>query len=201
MRPTAPPESVVKAAIEVAKRSPCAKSKRGVVIYQSDADEPQYAITSAGFNGPPGLLHCDGSDACRRDCPKICMHAEERAMLQINRDEWVRYGDGGYHMQHLDLVHVKVVDGELVPGGGPSCWQCSRTIYDALIGGVWLFEEPRCTCGSVRPDLGHAVGCWLRPIDESGDYQPARWRRYSSEEFHRLTLAHERNKLHAPARR
>ncbi len=58
----------------------------------------------------------------------------------------------------LDMIHAKVVDGELVPSGGPSCWQCSKAILaDGRIGGVWLF---------------HNEG----------------WRRYGATEFHRLTL-------------
>lgn len=140
-------------------------------------------------------------------------------MLQLNRDEWERYGDGGMHLQHLDLVHVKVVNGELVAGGPPSCWQCSRTIYDALIGGVWLYERDPLAPECPGPDCPMCNGEACNICAESYEGEacehaaderhrnepeapPARWVRYTSEEFHRLTLRNQKERpLYAPARR
>jgi deoxycytidylate deaminase len=59
-----------------------------------------------------------------------------------------------------DLLHAKVVDGTIVPSGPPSCWQCSREIVD-------------------DDSITHV---WL--LHEDG------WRRYSTVEFHKLTLQH-----------
>jgi hypothetical protein len=47
----------------------------------------------------------------------------------------------GLHAQGCDMLHVKTVDGELVPSGGPSCVQCSKLALAAGIAGVWLFHE------------------------------------------------------------
>jgi hypothetical protein len=207
MTPTQPPDSVVHEAVIAARRSPCSKSKRGVVIFEPDHDDwqhPPVVMVASGFNGPPGLMHCDGSDACRRDCPKICMHAEERAILQIDRDTWERFGDGGFHMQHLDLVHVKVVDGKLVGGGGPSCWQCSRTVYDALLGGVWLYQTAeslgKMPVEHVPPgaQFGGAVASFMGATSPPAEPQ---WVRYTAEQFHRATLALTKGgPLYAPSR-
>lgn len=38
---------------------------------------------ASDFNGPPAPYKCDGSAECRVDCPKICMHAEQRAILAV----------------------------------------------------------------------------------------------------------------------
>lgn len=190
-----PPDHVIAMAVERAMLSPCAKSKRGVVIYEPrpDPEDDMVTIVATGHNGPPRPMRCDGSAECRRDCPKICMHAEERAIVAINKDEWQRFGADGFDLRHLDLVHVKAEAGQLVPGGGPSCWQCSRTILDELIGGVWLYEltklPPACVgcngygCNSCKPFDGPTVGMW---------------RRYTAEEFHRITLkAQKDHPLHA----
>jgi hypothetical protein len=74
-------------------------------------------------------------------------------------------------MSGLDLVHVKVVDSQVVPGGGPSCWQCSRLVVEVGLRGVWLYEkhdeDPRMHGESSRP-------AW--------------WHFYTAAEFHRVTL-------------
>ena len=115
-------------ATSIGAQSPCAKSKRGVVVFQTGGAMPTQLIAS-GCNGPPGDFVCDGSDACRAVCGKIAVHAEDRAIRGAGR-----FAEGA------DLLHVKVVDGVAVPSGGPSCWQCSRTIVDAGIEGVWLLH-------------------------------------------------------------
>lgn len=200
-----PPESAVLHAISIAKMSPCAKSKRGATVYEVDADGDLVCIVNAAFNGPPGFRAfstCGGSDECRRDCGKICMHAEERAIVAINKDEWQRFGDRGMHLQHLELVHVKVVNGSLVPGGGPSCWQCSRTVLDEQIGAVWLYEHleiecpsdkcPLCTGESCNPCDGQPAPSCPHDVVDRHHGQPEQpdgeWRRYTAEEFHIETL-------------
>jgi hypothetical protein len=38
-------------------------------------------------------------------------------------------------------LHVKTVNGELVPSGGPSCVQCSKLALVCGIAGFWLYHE------------------------------------------------------------
>lgn len=109
----------------IATLGPCAKSKRGVVIFKEDG------IIGHDYNAPPKPFVCDGSEACRASCNKLCVHAESAALLYV--------GVEGAHGAHL--LHVKVVDGKPVPSGPPSCWQCSREILAAGIATVWLLHE------------------------------------------------------------
>lgn len=143
-----PPNEVVETAIDLANSSPCAKSKRGVVVWAPPGTLEQL-LASGGHNSPPHPLTCDGSDECQASCGRLCEHAEMEALRDLL---------GLTHRSDLEMLHVKTVDGDLVPSGGPSCWQCSRSISrDQRIAAVWLFHE-------------------------------AGWRRYPTEEFHRLTL-------------
>ena len=124
------------------------------------------ATLGCGWNGQPGRFFCAGTEACRVACGKLCVHAEARA---IRAAVTVARGD----IDGLELVHAKVVDGELVAGGGPSCWQCSREILDAGIAAVWLYE-------TGDPKLAPWADLY-RP--------PGTWRRYTAEDFHRATAA------------
>lgn len=140
-----PPEDLVVLAVTRATKSPCAKSKRGVLIWSPLSG----AVLALGHNAPPQPLTCNGSDACRANCNKLCEHAEMEALRTLVLPATAR---------GLELIHVKAVDGKLVASGGPSCWQCSRSIArDERIAWVWLY---------------HVDG----------------WRRYDPQEFHRLTL-------------
>jgi hypothetical protein len=214
---TAPPDWVIERAREQAMKSPCAKSKRGVVIFDAvmEADRERIErrtgvqiaraimIRGIGFNGPPSPLACDGSAECRRDCAKICLHAEHRALAST------MFMGGA----QAELVHVKVVNGIVVAGGPPSCWQCSREVLESGIRGVWLFEnaytnsfecEGSTTC---RRQVAHAEhyhervrafcdehvpwsGHWERcpdPCDRLTG-RVGEWRFYAAEHFHRATL-------------
>lgn len=113
-------------AVEEGAKSPCCKSKRGVVIWDANADNPDPPVS--GHNGPPPGFACDGSDACRAACGRTCLHAEHRALMEASPD-------------HTDLLHVKVIDGEAVPSGPPSCEDCSKAILDRGIKRVWLLHE------------------------------------------------------------
>lgn len=191
-----PDQSLVDLAISAANASPCAKSKRGVVI------AIQGVPVGRSLNGPPGDLDCasrdhvgpirlaggdlraaigDAAAACRMTCADRCVHAEVRAirsaLVHVSRaitlaaqhlvappkphefGTWVRMA-----MRKAVAIHVKTIDGRLVPGGGPSCADCAREVRDT-IGGVWLFEADR-----------------QKPA-------PPVWRCYSSDDFHRASLA------------
>lgn len=151
-----PPQEAIDDAITAANWSPCAKSKRGVAIFRhfpSDHVGVSIVISSA-YNGPPSNYGCDGSEECRAACARRCVHAEVRAIREA------QYNDG---LSRCDAVHVKVINGTLVAGGGPSCAECAREVLDVGLSGFWLYEG--------RKDA--ASGLWVR---------------YTAEEFHRASL-------------
>jgi hypothetical protein len=124
----------LKKAIEIAKESPCQKSKRGVVVWNGENTQPITTPRGLGqwdadHNGPPPGFACDGSPACRAHCSKLCLHAEERVIL------------GMEDYTYSDMLHIKVVDGEAVPSGPPSCWQCSRKILEKDFERIWLMHD------------------------------------------------------------
>jgi deoxycytidylate deaminase len=198
---TAPPRSMIVDAERHAVRSPCAKSRRGVVLYRQQHLEPP-VIFGTGFNGPPMPFTCPGRELCAGTCGKRCVHAEMRA-LRVAEPLTLQSGS-------LDLVHVKLgADGHVTPGGGPSCWQCSREILDVgFVGGVWLYEEMpeewcphidelRTSCRYCQGDAcricASAPSCGPRCHDVLDRHHglpvvAARWRYRTALEFHRVTL-------------
>lgn len=139
----------VMTAVKVASQSPCQKSKRGAVLFY--AEWPVSRVVASAYNSLP-VGECTGSDACRSMCGTRCEHAEQAAIRAL--PSAARWDIGRIH-----LMHAKVIDGELVTSGPPSCAECSKMILAWGVGSVWLY---------------HADG----------------WRRYTGEEFHRLTLEH-----------
>ena len=143
-----PPVGIVATAVAAGAASPCAKSKRGVVIWARNREHSplkgaciegtMYAIQASAHNARPDGP-CDGSDACRRDCGKVAVHAEQAAILKCT--DWFR--NGNRKQDVVEMLHVKVVDGQAVPGGPPSCWQCSRIILAAKVDYMWLLEDGR----------------------------------------------------------
>lgn len=185
----APPDYVIEVARRVGALSPCAKSKRGVVLFnQERADrvnnatgiEPaseierfrdEFVIVSRGFNGPPVGFGCANTGACRSNCAAVCMHAEQRAILTAV---------GADDVADLELVHVKVMDGAVVAGGPPSCLQCSRLVVEVALRGVWLYE---------LPTVARANAAGVTRGDDPRHAELAEWRFYNADEFHRTTLA------------
>lgn len=119
-------KEALEAAIRAAQWSTCKKSRRGVVIWRRNG-----GLISSGWN-QPAMGHCDGSAECRRDCNKICVHAEVYALREA-----ARYGKG---ISHSEMLHVKVVKSRAVPSGPPSCWQCSREILGSGVRVMWLLH-------------------------------------------------------------
>ena len=190
-----PPEWAVQMAVEVARESPCSKSKRGVVIYRKGLPE----VLSVGFNATPDRS-CGKDAACAAVCSKICVHAEMAALRGVAK------GDG----KLWEMVHVKLgTKDELVSGGGPSCWQCSREIVERrdILSGVWLYETTRdeqcphfgdlrtqclyCQgdCCLVHGGLGERT-CDCDVLDRHGEspFINAKWHFYHPSDFHRITL-------------
>lgn len=187
----APPQHIIDAAIRAARRSPCAKSKRGVVVYVVGSG----IDIASGSNGPPGGGACAGDAACREACGKLCNHAEVRAIRQAHIHlHRLELGIGS--MAACEAVHVKLdgLTNTLMAGGGPSCWQCSREVMDVGLAAFWLYEEQQCTCATScfasharKPDEG--CDC-VQHVDEAdGSWGAGRWRRYTALEFHQASLA------------
>lgn len=127
-----PPQEMVDRAVRVGASSPCAKSKRGVVVWSGRL------VYTQAFNAP-AMGGCDGSAACRRDCGKICIHAEQAALIKALPSLM----DFDVHM-----LHIKVVDGQPVAGGPPSCAECSKLILACGIDFMWLLEEAASRFGA-----------------------------------------------------
>lgn len=168
-----PLKSIVDHAVGAGRMSMCAKSKRGAAVFHRET----HAVYGLGFNGQPLPFECTGTEACRKACPKLCLHAEQLAIEDALADQ--RRVADGVRMDELEVVHVKVVDGVLVGGGGPSCWQCSRTIVHYGMRGIWLYELPRVSDDNPGPIETRAY--------VAGHTDPT-WRFYSADEFHRETL-------------
>ena len=174
--PDSPPKEIIEAARLAAMRSPCAKSKRGAVLFAlgarpaqspppTDDLHPEHAaeilrqyaafpngVIEVGHNGPPQPFTCDGSPGCRRDCAQICVHAEARALLRRSSRDWAAD-------EFPELLHLKVIGETAVATGKPSCVQCSVMIREIwFVMNVWLYErarpEPRCVaCGDPAKHL------------------------------------------------
>jgi deoxycytidylate deaminase len=155
---------MVETAKGFANQSPCQKSKRGAVVF--DPADPNAPPLGVGYNGRPDG-GCEGDETCRRDCGKICVHAEQRAIYSALAAITPMPRRVRHPFSTLDILHVKTVDGVVVPGGPPSCWQCSKAIVDTGIAGVWLYEHDATTAP------GSGVGDWIR---------------YTATGFHDLTL-------------
>lgn len=138
-------------AIRIGSLSPCAKSKRGVVLSDRGC-----GLLGSGYNHPPDGFVCDASQECQANCNKLCVHAEMDAVANFTggiKTGTFRWDD----LERLrpEMVHVKVVDGEGVPSGGPSCWQCSRHVINFGITAFWLLHEDGLRCYS--PDEFHEL--------------------------------------------
>lgn len=118
-----PPRHIVRNAIEAAQLSPC-QSRRGAVIFRG------FNIYSRGYNHKPKGFECDGSNGCKTTCRVEAVHAEQAALVFAPEP-----------VQGSDMLHVKVVDGKLVPSGPPSCVQCSKLAIAAGIKWFWLYHE------------------------------------------------------------
>lgn len=118
-----PPECIIRYAIEASQESPCL-SKRGAAIFR---DENLISVTCN--RKPPGF-ECSGDSKCKATCRYEAVHAEQAALL------WVP----SHRAYTSDMLHVKTVDGALVPSRPPSCVECSKLILAAGIRHMWLYH-------------------------------------------------------------
>lgn len=196
-------------ALRIAAMSPC-RSKRGVALY----DMHTGAFRGAGHNGPP-VGGCPGRAVCAGTCGQRSVHAEVRALRAA--ETYLRNGHppGPYDLIHVELATglrigvdrspdglpvgqapYVVTSGGVVACDGPRCPGCAAQILDVgFVGGVWLYEaaqRERCFGGWA---FGHRyisefnveVTC---PACGGEGYigPPGTWRRYTSEEFYRVTM-------------
>ena len=169
---TTPPQRAIDAAVAASKQSPCQKSQRGAAIYVDRPSPFDIIVTAANWNRPPKSFMCSGTESCRRDCNRTCSHAEQTAIASALVTE------GGGYLAGYTLIHAKTINGELVSGGGPSCWQCSRLVVEVELEGVWLYED---VVDRVPADAPAGMQAW-RPVHRDV------WRYYTAAEFHRATL-------------
>ncbi len=106
-------EKYMQIAAKEAKKSPCQKSKRGVVIVKDGE------IIGRGFNAPPDGFECE-SDICKSICSKYAIHAEMNAMHNAL--------ENGYNIEGSRLYHINAQDGQMQTSGKPSCVDCSKHI-------------------------------------------------------------------------
>lgn len=131
--------SIVRQTVAVAAGSPCAKSKRGVAIWGGSFDHPDqhgWPFLLIEHNSPPQGFSCLGREVCGNHCNKVAVHAEERALLRVAKS----VEPCQFSTQGASMLHVKVIDGELVQSRAPSCWQCSRMILEAGVESIWLYH-------------------------------------------------------------
>jgi len=121
-------EKWMKYAQKEAEKSPCHKSKRGVVIIS-----PSGLIVGKGFNRPPGDFKCE-QNICSKICSDYTVHAEMIAMHDT-------LTTGLYALKGTILYHAKIKNGIVIPVSKPSCVDCSKHIYDWGIGAVVLQLE------------------------------------------------------------
>lgn len=77
---------------------------------------------------PTSCRYCGGQVTFL--CRKTAVHAEQDAILAA-----------GSGCLNASMLHVKVVDGQLVASGEPSCVECSKLILRSGIKFMWLFHE------------------------------------------------------------
>jgi len=164
-----PPADAIEWAIAAATQSGCQKSRRGVAIFGGATGE----VIANGTNHRPLGGLCSGTEMCKATCRFICVHAEvmaiRRALVVLARSESALTRDW-HHLRGLDAVHVKIDQHQQkVAGDGPSCLSCAREVLDIGLAGFWLFEESEAAEAFGMPHAGV-------------------WRRYTAEEFFRLSL-------------
>lgn len=207
----APPQFAIDAAVLAGAGAPCAKSRRGCAVF----DPIEGVVLSTGHNGQASPRECRGDEACRKACTKLCCHAELRAIVSGLIEVAAQDGElaRSQRLSGYELVHAKVKDGQLVAGGGPSCWQCSREVLENKLDAVWLYQEtpeewcphldlhvhdcPLCQ-GEACELCDRGSRCHRDPGRSRCDHDVldrhdglsivnARWRRYNAVTFDRLT--------------
>lgn len=162
--------NIVTLTTTAASNSPC-QSKRGAAIFDGEG-----IVLAAGFNDQPRPFVCDGSHACKANCGRTAIHAEQAAILncaEISPD--------------TSMIHVKAMYGVPCHSGPPSCLECSKIILASGVQWMHLLSSPNA---QMLPG-SEVVGTVRGFLDDLrlGDLQI---RRYSAEQFHWLTAEYSK---------
>lgn len=114
----------------------CLRSRRGSAFFNSFLGK---TTIFSGTNYRADRQACDASTYCDRDCASNCVHAEQAALLAALRANTSLVGWEG--------LHVKTIDGKLVPSGPPSCMECAKLMTQAGVVAFWLFHAELPTGG------------------------------------------------------
>lgn len=125
-------------ALEEAKKSPCARDKRGVVIVKDDLE------IGKGFNAPPHGFICEPK-YCEPTCKDYAVHAEMNAVADAARR------GNGKNVVGSRMYHARVENGVLQDSRSPKCYACSKHLV---------------TFGLAEFVLKHEQGYTLYPIRE-----------------------------------
>lgn len=127
-------------AIYAATQSTCAKSKRGVAIFEFGNVRFQEVVMAN--NSPPKPFICTGTEKCKESCGKVAIHAEERAIMRsLRKHANNSYDDFAWQSDEKDMVHIKVIDGKPVASTRPSCWMCSRKLVEAKMRYMFMVTD------------------------------------------------------------
>lgn len=107
----------------------CDKSKRVSSIYSPSRQT--YVIAT---NSPPAPFTCTKDDDCRKNCSKLAVHAEERAIIKAAKSNLLPENN-------LHCFHLKIQHNVPVPSKEPSCVYCSRKMLEFGINYMWLYVD------------------------------------------------------------
>lgn len=121
-------------AIDVAKLSPCFRSKCGSVLIKDKQ------IIGSGFNSPPlntKLDHClkdDLPDNFKSD-KTCCVHAEQRAIMDALKNNPQKINGSRLYFIRVDL------ENNILKAGQPYCTICSKMALDSGVSEFVLWHE------------------------------------------------------------
>lgn len=116
---------IIDVAIDEARRSPCAKSKRGAVVFKDGQ------ILGRDHNHP-NIPHTCVPDVCMNYCSFYTTHAERGACQ-----------DGIFRGNNLDgasILHMKIKNGLVKPVEKAECLDCSSYLMKLRSSGIYIVE-------------------------------------------------------------
>ncbi|MCL5784735.1 MAG: hypothetical protein M1142_05295 [Patescibacteria group bacterium] len=116
---------IIDAATEEAKRSPCAKSKRGAIVFKDGQ------ILGRDHNHP-NIPHTCVPDVCMSYCSVYTTHAERGAC----QDAIFK----GNNLDGASILHMKVKKGLVMPVEQAQCLDCSSYLMKLRSSGIYIIE-------------------------------------------------------------
>ena len=126
--------SFINQAVEIAKSSPCFRSKCGSVIVKDNE------IIGRGYNSPPlnqKLNHClkDDLPTDFKSDKTCCLHAEQRAIMDALKNNPQKINGSRLYFIRLDTKN------NIIKAGKPYCTICSKMALDSGISEFVLWHE------------------------------------------------------------